>query len=57
MTLQKAMERVAECERDEQQVLLAKLPLSEAYTQLARAKERTVNALIVAADFAREQGR
>lgn len=57
MTLQKAMERVAQCERDEQQVLSAKMPLSEAYTRLARAKERTVNALIVAADFAREQGR
>ena len=57
MTLQKAMERVAQCERDEQQVLSARLPLSEAYTRLARAKERTVNALIVAADFAREQGR
>ncbi len=57
MTLQKAMERVAECERDEQQLLAVKMPLSEAYSKLAAAKERTINALIVAADFAREQGR
>lgn len=57
MDLKKAMERVAECERDEQQLLAVKMPLSEAYSKLAAAKERTINALIVAADFAREEGR